>query len=334
MKVGVTYTFQKEGGPLKSSDKFDYDFTGETLSFLFCKRKDWFNKESTCETYLELMHSEHYAWRDKEFSKKAQLYGIGLKIRYKILEVWRLGPYIGVRVAVSCMNQRNDQPELGDSGVITLVTGQLGTAFSLTERLAIDIGIELSHWSDPLIHGDAGRNPVGLYFGLIYYFGGDNDLNTDEIFKSDAFDRFSVGVGGNYFVSDDGEFQTYGWDLSLMFRMGKLFRTTFSLEVGYIYLQETEVDEIPHLITGVDVTLIAEYDLTKNISIAGGSGAMYYNDDYEFDRDNGISPVFNFGFKYNLSDTVELSLNYERMWNMGSDKKDMSGISGLLRIYF
>lgn len=96
----------------------------------------------------------------------AELY---LKREFKDL-VSFLTPYLGLGGGFSYLTPRDNQPEWMNSGMLGTFGGCAGANIPIKDRWELRFETRITHTSDPLNHGDFGRNHHIFLGGLTYKF--------------------------------------------------------------------------------------------------------------------------------------------------------------------
>lgn len=96
----------------------------------------------------------------------AELY---LKREFKDL-VSFLTPYLGLGGGFSYLIPSNNQPEWMNSGMLGTFGGCAGANIPIKDKWELRFETRITHTSDPLNHGDFGRNRHEIFGGLTYKF--------------------------------------------------------------------------------------------------------------------------------------------------------------------
>ena len=96
--------------------------------------------------------------------------GINAVGRYYPVTLWRFMPYIGAMGGLSYLVDHDNQPNLGDTGILGSFGPLFGTEFIMTDQFSAKAEWRYTHTSDPFYAGDSGRNMQGLAVGVTYRF--------------------------------------------------------------------------------------------------------------------------------------------------------------------
>jgi hypothetical protein len=162
-----------------------------------------------------------------------------------------------------------------------------------------------------------------------------------------AAEDYYIGLQGGYFIAgqdggdlqqrfDDGlitatvnsfDEERFSWRLFAGFSLGeKLLDVPLSLELGYTDLgtvtadisgadTETIADEFSPSAQGIDLSVVARYQVHERVTLVGRAGLWYWWDDIEVGNDsydvNGIDPLIGVGIETPLSKDLTLRVGYD-----------------------